>query len=38
LSFIAILLLTGSLPLKAIVVVILVEILSPYLEVNVSSF
>ena len=37
LLFIAILRLTGSLPLKAIVFVLLVEIFSPYLEATVSS-
>ena len=37
LLFITILLHTGSLPLKAIVFVLFVEIFSPYLEVTVSS-
>ena len=37
LLFITILLLTGSLPLKAIVFILLIEIFSPYLEVIFSS-
>ena len=37
LLFSTILLLNGSVPLKAIVFVLLVEIFSPYLEVTVSS-